>query len=178
MPPDEEPDKELTGISYLERASRPSGFVFPQTGFFRTDKVRFEKIEESIKFYRDNLDAEYQTLTKQANLTYKLWVSCVTLGFLLLAVGVVLMFTADLAKGAITTASTVLIYFVQRVFHQREDYYRKAAGIKSRHLQYGNRWLLVIQSLDAIEDSRERIKRQTRLVDVLTEKLGNKDFDD
>jgi hypothetical protein len=39
-------------------------------------------------------------------------------------------------------------------------------------LQYGNQWLLVIQSVDAIQDPAERMKRQARLVDVLTEKLG------
>jgi hypothetical protein len=37
-------------------------------------------------------------------------------------------------------------------------------------LQYGNQWLLVIQSVDAIQDPAERMKRQARLVDVLTEK--------
>jgi hypothetical protein len=81
------------------------------------------------------------------------------------------MFKGELQKGVITAASTVLVYFIQRVFHQREDYYRHSADAKSTHLQYGNQWLLVIQSVDAIEDPAERVKRQTTLVDVLTDRL-------
>jgi hypothetical protein len=38
-------------------------------------------------------------------------------------------------------------------------------------LEYGNHWLLVIQSIDAIEEPKERMKKQARLVAVLTEKL-------
>ncbi|HEX4809932.1 MAG TPA: serine/threonine-protein kinase [Bryobacteraceae bacterium] len=153
-------------------ALRGTGSVsFTTTRFFAGDKVRFDKIEESLKFYRENLKVEYQRLSHQAEMTYKLWIACVGFGFVILALGVVLMFFSDLARGAVTAASTVLIYFIQRVFQQREDAYRKAADEKSRHLQYGNQWLLVIQSIDAIEDTPERVRRQTALVDVLTSHL-------
>jgi hypothetical protein len=60
----------------------------------------------------------------------------------------------------------VLVYFVQHVFHEREDHYCKLAAEKNAHLEYGNQWLLVIQSIDAIEDPEERVRRQTRLADV------------
>ena len=93
------------------------------------------------------------------------------LGFLMVTVGGVLMFTAGLAQGAVTTVCGTLIYFIQRIFHEREDHYRQQASEKSQHLQYGNQWLLVIQSIDSIEDSTERMRRQSRLVDVLTNKL-------
>ena len=43
---------------------------------------------------------------------------------------------------------------------------------KNKHLEYGNQWLLVIQSIDSIEDSKERASRQSRLVEVLIQKLG------
>ena len=163
---------EATVITRLAHMDMPTDFVLPnQSKFFRADRVRFEKIEESIRFYRDNLNGDYQRLAKQADLAYKLWLGCVAVGFVLLATGIVMMFVAGLAKGAVTAASTVLVYFIQKVFQQREDHYRKAADEKSSHLEYGNQWLLVIQSVDAIESSDERVKRQARLVDVLTQKL-------
>jgi serine/threonine protein kinase len=163
---------EATAITRLEHLDVPTDFVLPnKSKFFRADRVRFEKIEESIRFYRDNLNADYQRLANQADLAYKLWLGCVAVGFLTLATGIVMMFVAGLAKGAVTAASTVLVYFIQKVFQQREDHYRKAADEKSSHLEYGNQWLLVIQSVDAIESSEERVKRQARLVDVLTQKL-------
>lgn len=169
---------ESTAITHLEHLDVPTDFVLPnKSKFFRADRVRFEKIEESIQFYRDNLNEDYHRLARQADLAYKLWLGCVGVGFLLLAAGIVMMFVAGLAKGVVTSASTVLIYFIQRVFQQREDHYRKAADEKSSHLEYGNQWLLVIQSVDAIENSEERVKRQSRLVDVLTQKLGQKQKD-
>jgi len=75
-------------------------------------------------------------------------------------------------QGAATAASSVIIYFIQRVFQQREDHYRTLATAKNSHLEYGNHWLLVIQSIDSISDPYEREQRQARLVDVLTEKLS------
>jgi serine/threonine protein kinase len=161
-----------TLISKLSSVEAPTDFVFSKTQFFDGDKARFEKIEESIRFYRNNLNSEYEGLSKQANLTYKLWIACVTLGFVILLAGIVLMFTAGLAKGLVTACSTIVVYFIQRIFQQREDFYRQSANEKSEHLRYGNQWLLIIQSIDSIQDPAEKMKRQARLVDVLTEKLG------
>jgi serine/threonine protein kinase len=160
-----------TIISALESLAVPTGFLRPRTGFFEADKIRFDKIEESIKFFRDNLNKEYETLSRHADTTYKLWVGIVLVGFILVAVGGVLMFTSGLAQGAVTTVCGTLIYFIQRIFHEREDHYRRQANEKGQHLQYGNQWLLVIQSIDSIEDPAERMHRQSRLVDVLTNKL-------
>lgn len=160
----------------MAEESPPSGFfdtsVFPKSKFFGDDSIRFSKIQETLKFYRDHLNDEYQSLLRQANLTYRLWLVCVGLGFLVLLCGVGAMLLGRIAEGAATAASTVLVYFIQRVFQQREDHYRSLATSKNSHLEYGNHWLLVIQSIDSIEDQKERAKRQARLVDVLTKKLG------
>jgi hypothetical protein len=96
---------------------------------------------------------------------------CVGLGFAVLIGGIVLLFIGRITQGIVTAASSILVYFIQKVFHQREDFYRLSAESKSKHLQYGNQWLLVIQSVDAIEDAAERVRRQTALVDVLTDRL-------
>lgn len=92
-------------------------------------------------------------------------------GFAVLLCGLVLMFLGRITEGVATGASTLLLYFIQRIFQQREDHYRAAADHKSQNLEYGNQWLLVIQSIDAIEDPSGRAERQSRLVDVLTQKL-------
>jgi serine/threonine protein kinase len=148
--------------------------VFRRTSFFREEGVRFVEIENTFKFYRDHLAEEFKILSRQATVTYYLWVGCVAVGFLMLLAGVVLMFTKGLAHGAVTSASTILVYFIQRVFHQREDHYRAMASTKLGHLEYGNQWLLAIQTIDAIEDVQERTRRQGLLVDVLTVKLEAK----
>jgi methylphosphotriester-DNA--protein-cysteine methyltransferase len=66
------------------------------------------------------------------------------------------------------------MYFIQKIFQQREDYYRACAVAKSDHLEYGNHWLFVTQSIDAINNTAERGKHQATLANILMHKLGNK----
>lgn len=143
-----------------------------QSNFFENQRIRYQKIDETLKFYVGHLDREYTTLSKQADTTYKLWVFCVVLGILILVSGIIMTFIGMLTQGIMTAASTVIVYFIQRIFQQREDYYREQISIKNKHLEYGNQWLLSIQTIDAINDPVEREKRQARLVEVLTSKLG------
>jgi Cyanobacterial TRADD-N associated 2-Transmembrane domain len=163
-------------ITLVGKQKEPTEFfdtsLFLKSTFFQDESIRFTKIQETLQFYRDHLNGEYQNLLKQANLTYRLWITCVVLGFLILLSGVVAMLVGYISEGAATAASTIIIYFIQRVFQQREEYYRTFAKTKNSHLEYGNQWLLVIQSIDSIEDPAERSRRQSRLVEVLTNKLS------
>lgn len=163
-----------SSIGILQDRSPPSGFfsdIPMKTAFFTEGRARYEAIQETLKFYRDHLEKEYKTLARQADLTYLLWIFCVGLGFLVLIAALILLLYGRITQGILTSVSTVLVYFIQRVFQNREDHYRSLAGAKNRHLEYGNQWLLVIQSIDAIEDQGERVRRQARLVDALTKHL-------
>jgi serine/threonine-protein kinase len=135
-------------------------------------KVRFEKIEGTLRFYRDRLSKQYDSLERQAFYTYILWVCCVALGFGVVIAALVLVFLGKGKEGAATLASSVLVYFIQRIFQQREDQYRKAADKKNEHLEYGNRWLLAIQTIDAVEDPSARARSQARLAIELIRRLG------
>lgn len=133
--------------------------------------ARYRRAEESLRFYRDHLDGEYRSLLQQAGVTYGLWLACVVLAFLLLLGGGIAMLMGFVTQGALTAASAAIVYFIHRVFQQREDYYRGLAASKIKHLQYGNEWLLAIQTIDSIGDPEERAKRRARLVEVLTDRL-------
>lgn len=175
LPP---PAPALPSVTILANAAPPS-FVdaFPKTGFFSGDQVRFTKIEESFRFFRDNLQKQYESLSNQADVTWKLWAACVGIGFLVLATGLVIMFLSNgegaVTKGVVTAAASVLVYYIQRLFQQREDHYRRAAEEKNSHLEYGNKWLLVIQTVDAIQDAGERKRQQARIAEALTAQLAS-----
>jgi hypothetical protein len=164
------------GVTALSVLPPPTGFfggaAVSRTSFFEGDQVRYKKIQESLTFYRDHLNGEYQSLSNQAKSTYYLWIASVVLGLGALVAGVILLFLKQFAAGSVSMISTTFVYFIQKVFQQREDYYRSLATAKHEHLEYGNHWLLVIQSIDAIESSVERERRQSELVDVLTRKLA------
>jgi serine/threonine protein kinase len=159
----------------IVRESMPTGYmsaVFPTTSvFFKEDSKRFDKIEETFKFYQENLNTEFQRLSKQADVTFILWCCCVFLGFCILITGLILMFYGKLAAGTVNIASTGLIYFIQKIFQQREDQFRELASKKRKHLEYGNKWLMVIQTIDAIADPVEKRKQQAALVSALINKL-------
>ncbi|MDE3195292.1 MAG: serine/threonine protein kinase [Acidobacteriota bacterium] len=166
----------LPAVTLLADAAPPS-FVdaFPKTAFFSGDQVRFSKIEESFRFFRDNLQKQYESLSRQADVVWKLWAACVGIGFLVLATGLVFLFVSNgegaVTKGVVTAAASALVYYIQRLFQQREDHYRRAAEEKNSHLEYGNKWLLVIQTVDAIQDLQERKRQQARVAEALTEQL-------
>jgi len=164
------------GVTTLGVLPAPTGFfadaAVSRTRFFEGDQVRFDKIQETLKFYRNHLNGEYQSLSNQAKFTYYLWIASVVLGLAALVSGIILLFLKQFAAGSISTISTTFVYFIQKVFQQREDHYRSLATAKHEHLEYGNHWLLVIQSIDAIESPVERERRQSELVDVLTRKLA------
>jgi hypothetical protein len=163
------------GVTALNVLSPPTGFFGPSvvapSRFFEGEQVRYRKIQETLKFYRDHLNGEYQSLSNQARFTYYLWIASVILGLAALVSGVILLFLKQFAAGSVSAISTTFVYFIQRVFQQREDHYRSLATAKHEHLEYGNQWLLVIQSIDAIQNSAERERRQSELVNVLTKKL-------
>lgn len=163
------------GVTSLQIQSPPTGFFsdVSHSRFFEGDQVRYRKIQETLKFYRDHLDGEYQSLSSQAKFTYYLWIVSVALGLGALVAGTILLFLGKFAAGSVSAISTIFVYFIQRVFQQREDHYRALATAKHGHLEYGNHWLLVIQSIDAMQNPAERERRQGELVDVLTRKLGS-----
>ena len=171
------PSPSLPNVTALAAAA-PTRFLddLPRTGFFSGDQMRFSKIEESFRFFRDNLQKQYESLSRQADVVWKLWAMCVGLGFLVLIAGLAAMFLSDgkgtVTKGTVTAAGTVLVYYIQRLFQHREDVYRRAAEEKNNHLEYGNKWLLVIQTVDAIQDSGERRKQQARIAEALTNQLA------
>jgi serine/threonine protein kinase len=157
----------------LRNATPPADFPrAPEFVELGEGKVRFEKIEGTLRFYRDRLSKQYDGLERQAFYTYVLWVCCVALGFGVVIAALVLVFIGKIPEGAATLASSVLVYFIQRIFQQREDQYRKAADKKNEHLEYGNRWLLAIQTIDAVEDPSARARSQARLAIELIRRLG------
>jgi serine/threonine-protein kinase len=174
-PPTAETAPNRLDVTQISGVNPPTGFfesqTFPRTQFFSDEKARYKKIQETLQFYRDHLSKEYESLWRQANLTFRLWVGCVAFGIVVLTASVVAMLAGYVTEGAVSATSTVLVFFIQRVFQQREDHYRKLAATKNAHLEYGNQWLLVIQSIDSVSDQKEKAKRQAKLVDVLTKKL-------
>lgn len=164
-------------IDELDKVA-PSKFFgskgFPGTAFFQDETVRFNKIQESLIFYRDHLNDEYRNLLRQARLTYYLWLFCVGIGFVLLLSSVVAMLMGRIQEGIASSAITLVVFFIQRLFQQREDHYRALARAKNDHLEYGNQWLLVIQSIDGIADDKKRAAEQAKLVEVLLHKLRHR----
>jgi hypothetical protein len=67
------------------------------------------------------------------------------------------------------------VAIIVRIFQQREDYYREQKTLKTKYLQYGNDWLLLIQSIEAIPDGADRIDEQRRLARVLLDRIKSEE---
>lgn len=69
--------------------------------------------------------------------------------------------------------SEVFIYIVQNIFKIREDHYREQANNKTKHLEIGNYWNLITQSIDAIEENAIKSSKLNELVDNLNSHIKN-----
>jgi hypothetical protein len=131
-----------------------------------------KRLQTSVDFYRGHLDREFKALSGQADLVFKIWVVCVLVAFAALVSGIVTMFIRPDMSAAVTTASSVLLFFIQKIFQERENDYRTRADKKSLLLEYGNKWLLAMQTIDAMPESDAKRERQARAAEILTEGLG------
>ena len=139
--------------------------------FCNRDEGRYETVQETLHFYRDHLEEVYQFLSKQARVTYLLWIIAVTFGMAVLLAGIGLLIAGKLGGGLIMTINTALVYYIERVFRRREDHYSSLATSRNAYLEYCKNLSLAIQSIDAIKDSTEREKHFTQLVNILITKL-------
>ncbi|MBB5057298.1 putative Ser/Thr protein kinase [Granulicella aggregans] len=165
------------GLSVMGQGSTPTGYSFTQvvgtTGpFFGSGEAHFLQIKKKLDFYQEQLHKEYEALLQQMRTTYLLWLVAVSMAFLVLLSGIILFLLHQTTGGAITTASSAMLYFLQRVFQRREDEYRQAAEAKRSTVEYGNQWALVIQTIQGMEDPKERVTREGRLVEALIDHLS------
>jgi serine/threonine protein kinase len=170
---------EARGLQTLASASVASGFfgAAPITGsrLFAEGNEFFRQVRQTFEFYRKHLDDEYRQLSSQIESSHRLWIGCVGVGFAILLAGLLAVLFGRVAQGVLTSSASTIVYFIVRVFQKREDYYREEKALKMKYLQYGNDWLLLIQSIEAIPDAPDRLDQQRRLARVLLDRIKRED---
>jgi serine/threonine protein kinase len=165
----------LRGAHTLASASVASGFFRAEelgpSRMFKESGEFFQQVRQTFEFYRKHLDDEYRQLSAQIESAHRLWIACVGVGFVILMAGLVAVLLGQVAQGVVTSSASTVMYFIVRVFQKREDYYRDEKSLKIKYLQYGNDWLLLIQSIEAIPDAAERLEEQHRLARVLLDRI-------
>ena len=149
----------------LEQTELGRSRMFKQSGEF------FQQVRQTFEFYRKHLDEEYRQLSAQIASAHRLWIGCVGVGFVILMAGLVAVLLGAVTQGVVTSSASTVMYFIVRVFQKREDHYRQEKSLKIKYLQYGNDWLLLIQSIEAIPDAAERLEEQHRLARVLLDRI-------
>jgi len=169
----------VRGMHTLASASVASGFFeaapLGRSGMFREGGEFVQQVRQTFEFYRKHLDEEYRQLSSQIDSSHKLWIACVGIGFVILMTGLVAVLFGRVAQGVVTSSASTMMYFIVRVFQKREDYYREQKSLKIKYLQYGNDWLLLIQSIEAIPDAADRLEEQRRLARVLLDRIKGED---
>ncbi len=143
------------------------------TGFFANELERQKEHSKSREFYRMHLDKDYCTLLSQAKLSFWLWVLFSATGFIVLVIGIILLFQGKIVEGSISLTSEVLIFFIQKIFKIREDDFRDKASKKNKHLEIGNIWNLAVQSIDGMMNNEEKKEKLSKLIDALIKQVEN-----
>ncbi|MCV6598857.1 MAG: serine/threonine protein kinase [Alphaproteobacteria bacterium] len=126
-----------------------------------------EAVVDSREFYRTYLSREYDTLLNQAKISFGLWFSCfIAAGIIIIAI-LVLLVNGEYEAALGSAIAEIFILFVQRLFKIRENEYRKQIKSKIHHLEVGNYWNLVMQSIDLINDNEVKSNSLQELVEWL-----------
>jgi serine/threonine protein kinase len=143
------------------------------SAFFLSRIEATQAVEKSAEFFSGHLTDDYQALLNEARGAFRLWLVCVGVAFVILALGVTLMFLGRPIEGGLTLASDALVLFIQRLFKQREDYYLQQAETKKAHLQRGSYWNLAIQTVEGISDPGRRSEKVEEITDALIGLIRN-----
>lgn len=85
--------------------------------------------------YREELIKEYKQLTMQATVTFRLWKITFGMGLILIVIAVLMILLEKYNEALLSIALEGLIYFAQKLFSMREDYYQKQNDEKLKHLR-------------------------------------------
>jgi serine/threonine protein kinase len=158
-------------ITHLEQQAPPEDF-------FATQRIRtvvsagiYEQLKPTLKFRVDYCKRDCDDLSRRANVLSWLWMGCIAVFGCAFVASLILIFYDAITKAIATVVSGALFYFVQRILRDREDYFRELFAATTRHLEYANQWLLVMQAIDGIEDPGERARQQARVMEALHHKL-------
>ncbi len=132
----------------------------------------FESVERSLEHHVGNLQAEYDDARKELRTAHVLWTVCVSTGFAVIVLGVVLLLAGQTAAGAISAASSAIVYFIQKTIAKHERDLKSDATAKRKHVEAGAHWLRIMQAIEVIEDAAHREERKAKLIDVLIDQLG------
>ncbi len=132
----------------------------------------FESIERSLEFYVENLSLEYEDARARLRTCHRLWTACVSVGFGVIVVGVVLLLLGQTAAGASSAASSTIAYFIQKTILGRERDLKEDAESKRHQMEAGAHWIRLMQAIELIEDPAVREKRKAKLIDVLIGQMG------
>ncbi|MBN1653537.1 MAG: serine/threonine protein kinase [Deltaproteobacteria bacterium] len=147
--------------------------------YFGGDKERIKALDDIIKFYTAHLDNEYNQLSRHLENTHRLWITCVVVFSAVLAFSLTMSAFGNLAATVSGAIANIVMIFLVKVFRDQENRYREMREKKTRHLtDFGRKWLVIIQSIDMINDLVARDEAMKRLVSNLIEKITTTDDND
>lgn len=121
-------------------------------------------------FYREQLATEYAQMNKQASISFGLWVSTFIFGFIIIAIAAMLVISGQYFEALTTIVLDALVFFVQRVFAIREDFYRKQNLEKLKHLESGDYLDYILRLLDTTRD-KYREKRIDTIIETIQRQI-------
>ena len=132
-------------------------------------------LKETQRTYQKHLLKEYEQLSKQAVISFWLWVTTFVMGLVLIIYAVCLIAQGKYVEALTSVVLEALVYFAQRLFAVREEYYRKQNDSKIKHLEVGDYYEYLMSILETTDEEYrkqkldmvlESIKKQTERLSV------------
>ena len=118
--------------------------------WWQKSNAKRESFEQKTndRIYQRYLLREYEQLSLQASISFWLWVTTFLLGLVLVVIAVCLIIQQKYVEAVTSVVLEALVYFAQRLFAVREEYYRKQNDNKLKHLEAGDYFEYYMSILD------------------------------
>lgn len=143
-------------------------------GQISVNEKQTEEKDNKTTVYGMKLMDEYDKLNKQAAVAFRLWVATFVMGLIIVGVAVVLIIMGKYCEALLTSVLEALLYFAQKCFAMREDYYREQNDNKLKHLETGDYFELALRTLDST-DVNFRNEKLRVLLDALVKRIQRDD---
>ena len=134
--------------------------------------------ENAPSTYRTKLMEEYDNLSKQAAVTFKLWVATFVLGLGIVVVTVAMICLGKYVEAMLSVVLESLVYFSQKLFAIREEYYRKQNDNKLKHLESGDSYEYLMSTLEETDDEYRKKKIDLIWEAIISAKKSDSDNPD
>jgi hypothetical protein len=127
-----------------------------------SDEQAFERIGAAVRLNLKQLEKNIEQARKESSQFFRLTLIFASVGFLVVIIGIILLFSEQVTAGIVSTASSIIPEVTAFLFFTKDKELRKTISAYHQHMLNSQQLLTMVDVAETIIDTAEkdRIKQQ------------------